>query len=321
MTSEISLDMAMEEENGIVSRDANSIPSSQSLMETDALPSIRRNFSETAFFYPRLKTNERGETQIAFAVPESNTKWRFRVLAHDKNLKSGTAEAFTVSQKELMITPNMPRFLRQGDRTAISTKISNLSDSTQTGKVILEFFNPATDEVLDNISVSNPMKEFSLTKGASSDASWIFDVPSGSDLLGVRIVARTAQFSDGEQHELAVLPNRMLVTESLRLDVNGSQSKTFTMDRLLNKPSGSASDYRLTLEFTSNPAWYALQALPVLGEPVSDNAVSWFASFYANTLGAHIGKSYPKVTAMVEAWKKQGGSKETFLSNWRKIGN
>lgn len=318
VTSEMSLDMAMEEENEIIGRDANGVPPSPSLMEADAPPSIRQNFSETALFYPRLKTNEKGETQIAFTVPESNTKWRFRVLAHDKNLKSGTAEAFTVSQKELMVTPNMPRFLRQGDRTAISTKISNLSDSTQTGKVMLEFFNPATDEVLDNISVPNPMKEFSLAKGASSDASWIFDVPSGSDLLGVRIVARTAQFSDGEQHALAVLPNRMLVTESMRLDVNGNQSKTFTMDRLLNNPSESARDYRLTLEFASNPAWYALQALPVLGEPVSDNAVSWFASFYANTLGAHIGKAYPKVTAMIEAWKKQDGSKETLLSNLEK---
>lgn len=318
LTTEMSLDMAMEEENGITVRDASGMPPSPSLMETDALPSVRRNFSETAFFYPRLKTNEKGETRISFTVPESNTKWRFRVLAHDKNLKSGMAEAFAVSQKELMVTPNMPRFLRHGDRTSISTKISNLSDSTQTGKVMLEFFDPATDEVLDNISVSNPVKEFSLAKGASSDASWIFDVPSGVDLLGVRIVARTAHFSDGEQHALAVLPNRMLVAESMRLDVDGTQSKTFTMDRLLNKPSGSAKDYRLTLEFTSNPAWYAVQALPVLGEPVSDNAVSWFASFYANTLGAHIGKAYPKVTAMVEAWKKQGGSKETFLSNLEK---
>ena len=307
-TLEMSADMAV------------SAPPTPSATDTgrDIAPQIRRNFSETAFFYPRLKTNERGETLIAFTVPESNTKWRFRVLAHDKNLKSGTAEAFTVSQKELMVTPNMPRFLRHGDRTVLSSKISNLSDSTQTGKVMLEFFDPATDEVLNNISVPIPVKEFSLAKGASSDASWIFDVPSGIDLLGVRIVARTAQFSDGEQHALAVLPNRMLVTESMRIDVNGNQSKTFTMDRLLNNPSGSARDYRLTLEFTSNPAWYAVQALPVLGEPVSDNAVSWFASFYANTLGAHIGKAYPKVTAMVEIWKKQGGSKETFLSNLEK---
>ncbi|NCB27752.1 MAG: hypothetical protein EOM62_20215, partial [Bacteroidia bacterium] len=286
--------------------------------DTEALPTIRRNFAETAFFYPHLKTNEKGETQIAFTVPESNTRWRFRVLAHDKKLHTGQAEAFTVSQKELMVTPNMPRFLRHGDKTSISTKISNLSDDTQNGKVMLEFFNPTTDEVIDNISLPNGVKEFSLPKGASTDASWIFEVPSGIDLLGVRIVAQTADFSDGEQHALAVLPNRMLLTESMRLDVNGNQTKTFTMDQLLHNQSATARDYRLTLEFSDNPAWYAIQALPLLGESVSDNAISWFASFYANTLGAHIGKAYPRVSAMVDAWKKQGGSKETFLSNLEK---
>lgn len=304
--SEMSLDMVAEEEMVPGKRD------------TEALPTIRRNFAETAFFYPHLKTNEKGETQIAFTVPESNTRWRFRVLAHDKKLHTGQAEAFTVSQKELMVTPNMPRFLRHGDKTSISTKISNLSDDTQNGKVMLEFFNPTTDEVIDNISLPNGVKEFSLPKGASTDASWIFEVPSGIDLLGVRIVAQTADFSDGEQHALAVLPNRMLLTESMRLDVNGNQTKTFTMDQLLHNQSATARDYRLTLEFSDNPAWYAIQALPLLGEPVSDNAISWFASFYANTLGAHIGKAYPRVSAMVDAWKKQGGSKETFLSNLEK---
>lgn len=282
------------------------------------IPQIRRNFHETAFFYPHLRTNEKGETQIAFVVPESNTRWRFRVLAHDQQLNTGKAEAIIVSQKELMVTPHMPRFLRHGDRTSVSTKISNLSGTTQSGKVTLELFNPVTDELLLNIPVPNSEKEFTLFPDASADASWTFDVPFGIDLLGVRIVAETPQFSDGEQHALAVLPNRMLVTESMRLDVNGNRTKTFSMGRLLNKRSASIRDYRLTLEFASNPVWYAVQALPVLGEPVSDNAVSWFASYYANMLGTHIGKVYPRVLNMVEAWRKQGGSKETFYSDLEK---
>lgn len=296
------------------------VPQSPSEADTgiDAAPQIRRNFNETAFFYPQLKTNEKGEVQIAFTVPESNTRWRFRVFAHDKEMNTGKAEAFTVSQKELMVTPNMPRFLRHGDRTGMTTKISNLSDTVQQGKVALEFFNPVTDELISDIPVANPVKDFSLAPDASADVSWTFDVPAGIDLLGVRIVARSAVFSDGEQHALAVLPNRMLVTESIRLDVNGNQTKTFAMDHLLQNRSQTLQNYRLTLEFTSNPAWYAVQALPVLGQPLSDNAVSWFASWYANTLGAHIGKAYPKVSAMVEAWKKKGGSKETFLSNLEK---
>src|SRR5690606_19935747 len=101
-------------------------------------------------------------------------------------------------------------------------------------------------------------------------------------------------------------------------DLNGNEEKTFTMKSLANKKSDTESNYRLTLEFTSNPAWYAVQALPVLSQPVSDNAVSWFASYYANTLGLHIGKTYPRVTAIIDAWKKQGGNKETFLSNIEK---
>lgn len=321
-TAAQSSDMAMAEEIEITGREGVPPPppalaSEQSVQENE-MPQIRRNFNETAFFFPHLRTNEKGETQIAFTVPESNTRWRFRVLAHDKQLNTGKAEAFTVSQKELMVTPNMPRFLRHGDRTAISTKISNLSDGAVSGSVKLEFFNPVTEETINNISFEGQEQAFSLQQGASSDAWWAFDVPADIDILGVRIVARSEQFSDGEQHALAVLPNRMLVTESMRMDLNGEETRVFTMDRLVNRTSHTIQDYRLTLEFTSNPAWYAVQALPVLGEPESDNAVSWFASYYANSLGAHIGEAFPKVKAMVEAWKKQGGNKESFVSNLEK---
>ena len=279
---------------------------------------VRRNFNETAFFYPQLRTNDKGETQIAFTVPESNTRWRFRVFAHNKTFDSGQTEAFTVSQKELMVTPNMPRFLRLGDKTTISTKISNLSDKIQIGKVGLEFFDPVTEERLSNITLINKEQDFSLQLGASSDAVWTFDVPSGIDVIGVRVVAKSDSFSDGEQHSLAVLSNRILVTESMRMDISGNETKTFTMDRLLKDGSSTREDYRLTLEFASNPAWYAVQALPVLGVPTSENAVSWFASYYANSLGAHIGKAYPKVSAMIDLWKKQGGDAETLISNLEK---
>lgn len=281
-------------------------------------PQVRRNFDETAFFFPQLRTNADGETLIAFKVPDSNTKWRFRVLAHDKELNVGQAEAFAVSQKELMVTPNLPRFVRHGDRTSVSTKISNLSEGALSGSVRLEFFNVLTDEVSTAISLDNQVQEFSLEQDASGSAVWTFDVPSDIELLGVRIVAQSDGFSDGEQHALAVLPNKMLVTESIRMDLNGSEDKEFVFDRLANQSSETRTNYRLTLEFTSNPAWYAVQALPVLGEPDSDNAVSWFAAYYANTLGAHIGKTYPKVSAMIEAWKKRGGTSETLHSNLEK---
>lgn len=285
--------------------------------EAESLPAqIRRNFNETAFFFPQLRTNEKGETQLSFTVPESNTRWRFRVLAHDKSLNTGEAEAFTVSQKELMVTPNMPRFLRHGDVAAVSTKISNLSDTAISGTARIILFNPVTDETIP--SGASQQQPFSIAPNASSDASWTFEVPGNIEVIGLRVVAESESFSDGEQHALVVLPNRMLVTESMRMDVNGTQAKAFEMDKLVNQTSATAEDYRLTLELTSNPAWYAVQALPVLSTPESDNAVSWFASYYANTLGMHISKAYPRVSAMIEVWKKQGGDSETLLSNLEK---
>ena len=283
-----------------------------------ASPQVRRNFNETAFFYPQLKTNDKGDTQIVFDVPESNTKWRFRVLAHDKKLNTAISEAFTVSQKELMVTPNMPRFLRHGDRATISTKISNLSDTIQRGRVRMEFFDPVTDEVLNNIQFNNKEQDFTIEPTASSNATWIFEVPSGIDVVGLRIIAHSEHFSDGEQHALAILPNRMLVTESMRMDLDGDETKTYSFEKLKNNSSLTKENFRLTLEFASNPAWYAVQALPVLGQPTSDNAVSWFTSFYANSIGAHIGKTYPKVSAIVNAWSLSGGDEKSLLSNLEK---
>lgn len=278
---------------------------------------VRTNFDETAFFYPQLKTDANGETTISFTVPESNTTWKFRALAYDKKLVSGGLEELVVSRKELMVTPNMPRFLRQGDKAYISTKISNLSENSISGKVFIEFFDPITDEVL-NIDIPHIEQSFSLAKDASSSAEWAFNVPYNVDMIGCRIIAKSENFSDGEQHALTVLPNRMLVTESMTMNVNGNQTKDFAFEKLVNKKSQSLSNYRLTLEYSSNPAWYAVQALPVISNPTNQNAVNWFASYYANTLGAFITKQYPNVSRMINAWQKQGGSKETLISKLEK---
>lgn len=280
-------------------------------------PQIRSNFNETAFFYPQLRTNEKGETVISFIVPESNTTWKFRALAYDKSLNIGQLDALAVSRKELMVTPNMPRFIRQGDKTSISTKISNLSDKTIQGKVRIEFFDPLTDKI-QNISIENQYQDFSLEKDASSSASWLFDVPADIDLLGCRIIAESESFSDGEQHVISVLPNKMLVTESMTMNLNGQQTKEFTFDKLVNNKSTSLTNYRLTFEYAGNPAWYAVQALSTLNNPSNENVINWFASYYVNTLGASIVKQYPKVSAMINAWKKQGGDKETLVSKLQK---
>lgn len=284
---------------------------------TENTPQIRTNFNETAFFYPQLRTNERGETVISFTVPESNTTWKFRALAYDKNMNTGQLQATVVTRKELMITPNLPRFVRIGDKTSVSTKISNLSDTTVSGKVRVEFFNPMTDEVV-NLEIANSEQTFDLRKGASSSASWTFVVPENFDILGCRMVAESETFSDGEQHVIPVLPDKMLVTESLPLYVRGGQSKQFSFDHLLNNQSSTLKNNRLTLEFSANPAWYAVQALPTLSNPDNDNAVSWFASYYVNTLGTAIPKLYPQVASMIQAWQLKGGTKETLYSALQK---
>lgn len=305
-------------ENAVVaSPRAKSTAKEEKEKSVTTTPQIRSNFNETAFFYPQLKTNENGETIIRFTVPESNTTWKFRALAYDKEINTGSLEAIAISRKELMVTPNLPRFVRQGDKTGISTKISNLSEEALAGKVRIEFFDPLTDKTID-FSIFNQIQDFSLEKDASSSVTWLFDVPSGVDIIGVRIVAETASFSDGEQHVLPVLPNRMLVTESTTMNINGKQTKDFSFDKYINNNSQTLSNYRLTLEYSNNPAWYAVQALPVLSNPTNENAVNWFASYYVNTLGMYINSQYPKVANMIKTWKQQGGDKETLVSNLQK---
>lgn len=274
---------------------------------------VRQNFNETAFFYPQLRTNEQGETLISFTVPESNTTWRFRAIAHDKEGKVGELEKMVITRKELMVTPNMPRFIRQGDKTSISTKISNLSENTINGEVKIEFFNPL-DESIVLLHIENISQTFSIAKDASSSASWTFDVPNNIEILGVRIVAESESFSDGEQHALAVLPNRMLVTETMPVDVTQKGEQVYSMDKLMNNKSSSIVNERLTFEFTSNPAWYAVQALPTMSNPTNENTISWFASYFVNTLGNSLMKQYPKVANMIKAWKTEGGDKETLVS-------
>ena len=307
----------LKEHKVIVSEESTDRDTDGGVNEPKSAVQIRKNFNETAFFYPQLQTNEKGETVLSFTVPESNTTWKFRALAYDKSLNVGQLEALVISRKELMVIPNIPRFVRQGDMTSISTKISNLSEKAISGKVRMEFYNPLTDKA-ENIKIENQYQNFSLDKEASSSVTWIFDVPSNIDMLGVRIIAENESFSDGEQHVVPVLPNRMLVTESMTMNLNGEQTKDFVFDHLVNNKSKSLTNYRLTFEYASNPAWYAIQALPSIDIPTSDNIVEWFASYYVNILGTSIVKQYPKVTAMIEAWKKQGGNKEILVSNLQK---
>ena len=270
---------------------------------------LRTNFAETAFFYPQLRTNEQGELVFSFTAPESLTRWNFRGYSHTKDMLTGLLEATATTSKEFMLTPNLPRFVRVGDETHIAATINNLTQAKVKGTATLTLFDPLTDKV-----VAKKKDRFTAEAGRTAAVSFAFDVTDRYDLLGVRIVADGGDFSDGEQHVLPVLSDKTFITETLAMPVRGGETRTFALDSLFNRQSESATGRRLTVEFTGNPAWLAVQALPALGEPVAEDAISRAVTWYANSLAAYVASSHPRIRTMLEAWKAQGGTEETLLS-------
>ena len=273
------------------------------------LDGLRTNFAETAFFYPQLRTNEQGELVFSFTAPESLTRWNFRGYSHTKDMLTGLLEATATTSKEFMLMPNLPRFVRVGDETHVAATIQNLTQERVKGAATLTLFDPATDKV-----VLKKKEHFTAEAGRTAAVDFAFDVTERYDLLGVRIVADGGDFSDGEQHVLPVLSNKTFVTETVAMPVRGGETRAFSLDSLFNRRSKTATDRRLTVEFTGNPAWMAVQALPALSEPTADDALSRATAWYANALAAHIASSQPRIRTMLEAWKAQGGTKETLLS-------
>jgi len=278
----------------------------------------RTNFNETAFFYPQLLTDSEGNIKIKFTIPESLTKWRFLGLAHTQDLKFGSITEEVVTQKDLMVVPNVPRFLREGDKITLSTKISNISKTELTGKVLLQLIDPFTDKVIDELfNLKGAEQSFAAKAGQSTTASWLIDVPYELSAVKYKFVAQAGNFSDGEENVLPILSNRMLVTESLPLPIRGKETKTFSFDKLKNSASSSTlRHHSYTLEFTSNPAWYAVQAMPYMMEYPYECAEQTFTRYYSNVIASHIMNSSPKIKQVVEDWGKN--SPDAFLSNLNK---
>jgi len=267
---------------------------------------IRKNLAETAFFYPQLASNEKGEIVLKFKAPEALTRWKLMALAHTKDLKYGQIEKTLVTQKDLMVFVNAPRFLREGDSMEFAAKISNISAADLSGTAELHFFDAFNMQPVDQLlNVQQTAKPFSATKGGSASVSWSIKIPEGLQAVVYRITASSGAFSDGEEAAIPVLTNRMLVTETLPLPVKGNQQKTFSFDKLLNsgKAGSTLKNYRLSLEFTSNPAWYAVQALPYLMEYPHECAEQLFSRYYANSLASFIANSNPKIKRVFESWK------------------
>lgn len=277
----------------------------------------RKNFAETAFFYPHLTTNKEGEIIIKFTIPEALTKWKFMGLAHTKDLKTGMIYEETVTQKDLMLYPNAPRFFRENDKMTFSTKITNLSDKGLSGGAKIFFYDALTMKLIsDQLLVGKETVPFNVKKGKSTVVNWQIAIPEGYSAITYKVLAKAGNFTDGEEMAIPVLTNRMLVTESMPLPIRGNQTKTFKFTKLIDNKSTTLKHHKLTLEFTSNPAWYAIQALPYLMEYPYECVEQIFSRFYANSIASHIANSNPKIKNVFESWKKS--SPEAFLSNLEK---
>jgi len=267
---------------------------------------IRKNFNETAFFFPNLKTDAEGNISFEFTIPEALTKWKLMTLAHTKDLASGYIEKTTVTQKPLMVQPNAPRFLREGDKMEFSAKIVNLGDSEVTGTAQLELLDAATNKPVDGwFKNMFPTQYFTVAAGQSAAVKFPMEVPFNfNSAMSYRIIAKTTNASDGEEMALPVLTNRKLVTESMPINLRNQTTKNFKFDKLLNSGSSNTlSNHALTVEYTSNPAWYAVQALPYLMEYPYECAEQTFNRYYANALATSISNSIPKIKTIFEKWK------------------
>lgn len=272
---------------------------------------LRENFAETAFFYPALVTDASGDVSFRFTVPESNTTWKLQLLAQTKDLKYGYLSQKVVTSKPLMVLPNLPRFLRQGDKVTITTQIINQSDKAIEGRVRLELFDPATDQPV--VCLTKSQKPFLLSADSMTTASWTIPVPMHINLIGCRIVADSDNGSDGEQHLIPVLSDQVLITESTPFYLNQTGEKQIRLPG-----SSQNTPFRLTLELSANPVWYAVQALPTLAQPEKDDVLSWFASYYSNTLATSIVNAHPRIRQVINRWTAQGGNASTLFSNLQK---
>ena len=271
---------------------------------------MRENLEETAFFYPALMSDAKGNVNIKFNLPESLTTWRFMGLAHDQMMNYGFLEAEIVAQKDVMVQPNMPRFVRSGDQVKISARIVNMSGNRQTGVARMVLADPESDEVVEQCS-----QEVTLPAGETISAVFDFQARDTHPLLVCRITVEGATFSDGEQHYLPVLPDHELVTNTLAFTQNRPGTLNIDLDKLF---AVETPENRLTIEYYNNPAWLMLQALPTMAEVCEENAMSLASAFYANTLATHVLRQSPKIKDVVLQWKAEQGRETSLMSSLQK---
>lgn len=250
---------------------------------------VRENLNETAFFYPALESDNNGNVAIRFTLPESVTTWKFMGLAHDKEMRNGLLVDEAVAQKTVMVQPNMPRFLREGDKSTIVVKLFNSSDKKVSGNTRMQILDPETNKV-----VWQKTQNYSIDAEGSATIS--FDVQGLKEGVYInKVVAAGNGYSDGEQHYLPVLSNRELVVNTLPITLHQKGEQNFDLSKLfLNKEGKQAKgteDAKVTIEYTNNPSWLMVKALPAISNPDEENAISLMSAIYANTITTHIQKT------------------------------
>ncbi|PWA09821.1 MG2 domain-containing protein [Flavobacterium laiguense] len=267
----------------------------------------RTNLSETAFFFPNLKTDSKGKVSFNFTTPEALTAWKLRLMAHNKNAVTGYLEKSVVTQKDLMVIPNFPRFFREKDTIVITTKIANITKEAKTGIAVLQLFDATTMQDIDvKTNNTNTIKNFAIPAYGNTSVSWKIYIPEGLQGVQYKVLAKSGNFSDGEENILPVLTNNTLVTESIPIWVRENSKKEYTFENLKNNTSTTLKNHQFTLEYTSNPSWFAIQSLPYLMEYEHECSEQTFSRYYANALATEIINSNPKIATVFETWRKNG---------------
>ena len=299
-----------EAQSGVINITTKDLPAMQApspaeppAMDMSAIPA-RANFRETAFFYPSLHTDENGEVSISFTTPEALTRWKFRALALSKDFRIGITENIAVTQKPFMAQALAPRFFREGDSIVFTAKVTALEADSLSGTCRLFLYDAATMQPIDPLfGLTGAHQQFVIDGTASTTVSWDLSVPSGIGAVQYRVVASSGDHSDGEENAVPILPRRIMVTESLPLPVPARGSMSYVFQKLRdNAESPAINHHRLILEYTSNPLWYVVQALPYLMEYPYDCNEQIFSRYYANSLAAHILVSDPRIKAVFDEW-------------------
>ncbi|WP_265429353.1 alpha-2-macroglobulin family protein [Chryseobacterium sp. YIM B08800] len=289
----------------------NSPPTEETLENVQ----VRQNLNETAFFYPDLKTDAEGNVNFEFTSPEALTKWKLMFLAHTKDARATTLEKEVVTQKEFSVTPNYPRFLREGDELNLQSKLSNLTSKKLNGSAQLQILDAFTNEdISEKFELStltavfgyNKEQAFSVNENGNSVLTWKIKVPNNVSSIILKVIAKAGQYSDGEQKAIPVLPNRMLVTDAVPIFVKEGETKTFVLDNLKNTNSTTISNVSNTLELTTNPIWEIMFALPSLKNDQNSSADVIFNKWFADVLASEVFKANPKLKTIFEEYQSKG---------------